>query len=94
MDNNPGMHERMFNWSKENEEDKRLQKDLEKQDVHVHKIEEIRAIQHEGEIYYNGRDLAIAMKQFAYSSSCSISVFAFIRMFTIELITAVRGGKE
>lgn len=95
MDNIPGMHERMFNWSKENEENKRLQKDLGEQGIHVPQIEEIRAIQHEGETYYNAKDLTIAMKHFAYMSSInSASIFAFIRMFTIELITAVRGGKK
>lgn len=91
------MHSKLFKWEKNRKEIKRLQKELkelERERIHVPHIEEIRAVEHEGETYYNAKDLTIAMKQYAYMSSInSASVFAFIRMFTIELITAVRGEK-
>lgn len=90
-----GMHEKMFNWEKEHAEDKRIQKELSEHDIHVPQIEDIRAIEHEGETYYNAKDLTIAMKQYALESSInSVSILSFIRMFTLELITAVRGGKK
>ena len=91
----PGMHEKMFNWSKEYEEDQRLQKELAKHDIHVPQIEEIRAIEHGGETYYNAKDLTIAMKQYALTSSVnSVSILSFIRMFTLELITAFKGDSK
>jgi hypothetical protein len=90
-----GIHEKMYNWPKEYEEDKRIQKELSEHDIHVPQIEEIRAIEHEGETYYNAKDLTIAMKQYAYTTAYnSASIFAFIRMFTFELITALKGGPK
>jgi hypothetical protein len=84
-----GMHEKMFNWSKEHEEDKRLSKQLKSHNVCIPRIDEIRAIQHEGETYYNAKDLSIAMQQYAYTTIySSASVLGFIRQFTIQLITA------
>jgi hypothetical protein len=90
-----GIHEKMFNWAKENEEDKRIQRELSEHDIHVPQIEEIRAIEHEGETYYNAKDLTIAMKKYALESSInSVSILSFIRMFTFELITALKGGPK
>ena len=90
-----GMHEKMFNWPKEFEEDKRIQKALSEHDIHVPQIEEIRAVIHEGETYYNAKDLTIAMKKYALESSInSVSILSFIRMFTFELITAFQGGSK
>lgn len=90
-----GMHEKMFNWPKEFDEVQRIQKKLSGYDVHVPQIEEIRAIEHEGETYYNAKDLTIAMKQYALESSInSVSILSFIRMFTFELITALKGGPK
>ena len=90
-----GMHEKMFNWPKEFEEVQRIQQELSDHDIHVPQIEEIRAIEHEGETYYNAKDLTIAMKKYALESSInSVSILSFIRMFTFELITALKGGSE
>ena len=60
--------------------------------VFVPHIEEIRAILGEdGETYYNAKDLAIAMKQIAFSMPLpTLSVFEFIKQLTFELITARR----
>jgi len=90
-----GMHEKMFNWPKEFEEAQRIQQELSEHDIHVPQIEEIRAIEHEGETYYNAKDLTIAMKKYALESSInSVSILSFIRMFTFELITAFQGGSK
>ena len=51
---------------------------------------DIKAIEHEGELYLNAKDLTIAMKQHAMSNSPTLSVLHFVKMFTIELITARR----
>jgi len=55
-------------------------------------IEEIRAICGEdGETYINAKDMIIAMNQVAMGMSVpTLSVLAFIRRFSIELITARR----
>lgn len=55
-------------------------------------IEEIRAIRGEDdETYINIKDMTIAMKQVAMSMSTpTLSTLAFIRRFSIELITARR----
>ena len=62
------------------------------EEVVVPQIEEIRAIRGEdGEIYYNAKDLVIAMNQVAMNMPLpTLSVLRFIRMIIIELITARR----
>lgn len=87
----PGIHEKEFKWAAENEEDQRLGKKLrDTTEVFVPQIEEIRAIEHNGEVYYNGKDLVKAMKYHAYSTNLTMSVLYFIRGFVFELITARR----
>jgi len=54
-------------------------------------IEEIRVVDHDGEIYVNARDLTIAMKEYAMTThNNTLSVLNFIKMFVFELITARR----
>ena len=56
----------------------------------VPQIEEIRAVEHDGEIYYSGKDLVMAMKDHAHRTNPTLSVQWFIRGFIRELITARR----
>ena len=57
----------------------------------VPQIEEIRVmIGKDGEEYINVKDLIIAMKMIAFNLMPTMSVLAFIRRITIELITARR----
>ncbi|RLD57766.1 MAG: hypothetical protein DRI97_04610 [Bacteroidetes bacterium] len=57
----------------------------------VPQIEEIRVIIGEdGEEYINSKDMTVAMEMIAFNSTPTMSVLAFIRRFTIELITARR----
>jgi len=49
-------------------------------------IESVRAIVHGGEVYLNGKDLAIAMRKVALSRFTSVSVICFIKSFILELI--------
>lgn len=58
--------------------------------VSVPQIEEIRTIVDNGEVYFNAKDLAVAMKMMSYKSYPTLSVFYFVRKFLIELITARR----
>jgi len=53
-------------------------------------IEEIRVVDHDGEMYINAKDLTVAMNEHAMMTNPTMSVLHFIRMFTIELITARR----
>jgi hypothetical protein len=59
-------------------------------EVCVPHIEEIRAVEHDGETYFNAKDLAIAMKMMQYKVYPTLSVFHFVKMFTFQLITARR----
>lgn len=57
----------------------------------VPQIEEIKVIIGEdGEQYINAKDLTVAMRMIAFELVPTMSVLAFIRRITIELITARR----
>ncbi len=56
----------------------------------VPQIEEIRVVEHDDDIYINAKDLVVAMNEHALRTNPTMSVLHFIRMFTIELITARR----
>jgi len=56
----------------------------------VPQIDEIRVIEHNDEMYINAKDLTVAMNEHALRTNPTMSVLHFIRMFTIELITARR----
>jgi hypothetical protein len=49
-------------------------------------IESVRAVVHDGEVYLNGRDLAIAMRKVALTRFTSVSVICFIKSFIQDLI--------
>jgi len=49
-------------------------------------IESVRAVVHDGEIYLNGKDLAIAMRKVALTRFTSVSVLCFIKSFIQDLI--------
>ena len=56
----------------------------------VPQIEEIRVIDHEGELYVNAKDLTIAMKWYATCTGPTLNTLNFIKNFDFELITARR----